>query len=283
MFGIAIYGFAWPDKDTANALITFLAVLAGGIISYLASWYFYFRAQQDSAFLRPIPRGLKGFEDRICELMRKSGISVQLLLVTPLLHSFRYEWIPYTADAYHDHERDPKYWAMEFCKPFIDILAKAKDQGRELKVELAFLKEEKLAEVVKKVPKTETTINETQYKDSVEFFLDKVADTQKTPAEWKAKYVRRIPEVPFYLGLIDCDSPENKRPRNAWGVVAFISSTTLIEQSNMGRSADEIALTVMAYEFQHPEIMRFFASQFRQHFKSGTQEPENVTSCPNNS
>ena len=54
-------------------------------------------------------------------------------------------------------------------------------------------------------------------------------------------------------------------------MVEFISSKTLLEQRKAGRTANEIALNVMAYVFHHPEIVRFFASQFRQHFASGTR------------
>lgn len=280
--GILVHLNNWPTPNSSNAIITLLAVLNGGIVSILASWWYFWRDQQNAAYLRVVFGGLTGFEDRICELMKSAGTSVQLLLATPLIHSFRYKWIPYTADAFHDHNSDPSYWANKFCKPFVDTIRERQVGGNPLKVEFVFLAENELKNVIAKIP--DSPLDWIPYQQSIDFFLEKICE----------KKVTRIPIVPFYLCLIDCDTGNGATTTgstekagalapNAQGVVAFISSTSLLDQREVQkRSADEIALQVMAYEFHHPEIVRFFLSQFH-HLKNGlasTVPPPSATAVP---
>jgi hypothetical protein len=223
------------------------------------------------AGLRPISGGLDGFDNKVCELVKRAERSVRLCLATPLLHSLRKEafrdgqWLTY--DPTHLYNHQSVHWAKEFCEPFRHSLRQISEiQGRpKIQVELVFLDNRNLKAYVENIPdRNNLPIPVPEYERSVEHFTTSLRRDNTCDI-----FTYEVPDIPIYMAIID--GPEispgsglEAFPGNPHGVVAFMSASEAMRQRKEKRSVDQIAKNIQVYEFTNREVIRFFTHLFHE-------------------
>jgi hypothetical protein len=186
--------------------------------------------------------GLKLYEDEICDIVRQAQESIKLCLVTPLLHSLREMWGIY--DANHTPE-----WAKLFCEPLIDTLKVRKEECQELVVEISYLEDNFMRQIVGYIPNPSIDFDE--YRSSIDYFFEKLKSQCKL-------ITFQIQEAPLYFAIVDGKTQTG----NTSGVMAFINCYDLIKQAKDSATANSIANNLQSFNFKNIQIIGFFNRLF---------------------